>query len=161
MKHNNRTICLAISSMLLLAACGGATNEPDKAPSNTQGEQNPVLPSETAQPINSSKELLADKAFDFLVDRTVKLYFTEFPSQYGKVNFYKQYAYHDQERNVYYPKYETLVASHIASTDFSYSITINPTNEYLVLEWLPMDGLSHETYLLVNLNESSNYSVKF
>jgi len=67
--------------------------------------------------------------------------------------------FHDEEGDIYYPDHESLIANYIATKKEIYTIPIAENSKFLILEWLPMDGLSDESYLRINLNGDDNYSL--
>ena len=111
--------------------------------------------------ITRTVDITADKDFSFTVGDFVDFQIYRFPSGYGKLNIYKNFDFHDTEKNIYYPDYTSLIASYSASVDLIYSVPITIENSFLILEWLPMDGLSNETYLRINLTGSTNYLLGF
>ena len=153
-------------SVLLLASLsygcapsggGGEQSESSPAPSNTVPEEQVANDAE----ITSTQDLVASEDFDFRSDRTITLRFEQFPSGYGKFVLYSQYDYFDTQLNLYYPDYTTRLASFIATPDQDYQIVIPSSQQFLVLEWLPMDGLSNESYQLLALNDQQRYAASF
>ncbi len=139
------------------APSGGEQNEESTAPTNAVSEDQSTNSAE----ITSTQDLVASENFDFKSDRKITLSFEQFPSNYGKLVLYSQYDYFDTELNVYYPNYTTRLASFIATPGLDYEIVIPSSQQFLVLEWLPMDGESNESYQLLALNDQQNYIAGF
>lgn len=148
---------------LLLSACGGGGGEnvTNVGSSNNEASTSGNIGQDSSSSVTATRNLVADESFRFTLDREVSLRFSGFPSNYGKVNIYFDYEYHDSQSGTYYPDHRTLLASYVASTQWDYTVMITPEHRYLVLEWLPMDGLSNESYQIVELNNQSSYYVGF
>ncbi|KZY66508.1 hypothetical protein A3742_12835 [Oleiphilus sp. HI0071] len=139
------------------APSGGEQSEENTTPTNTVSENQSTNSAE----ISSTKELVASESFDFKSDRMITLSFEQFPSSYGKFVIYSQYDFYDTQLDTYYPNYSTRLASFIATPNLDYDIIIPSTQQFLVLEWLPMDGKSNESYQLLALNEQQSYAANF
>jgi len=145
---------LSIILAILLNACAPSTESAGSS-QNTDKNKN------TNTAVTASSNIIAEQDFDFRGDRLVEISFDQFPSEKGKFNIYSKYEFYDLETNIYYPDYATRLASFIAIPDQVYQLQVNDTWAYLVLEWLPMDSLSNESYLFTALNSSDTYSLHF
>lgn len=152
-------VCSAFVITLLGGVMGACSGSDPSA--NTNNDAVGAADAEATVVVDRSKDIVADIDFDFRIERHINLSVTHFPSEYGKINIYSGYAYFEQETGIYYPDYETRIASYIADENAQYRLSVTGENPYLVLEWLPMDGLSDEAYLLVSLDASDNYAVAF
>lgn len=171
MKTNQRN-ALTLALALFLTGCGGGgggggsesgstSKSPPTSTGNTGTDSNTTPGSEPAPVPASSKKIIAAQNFDFKLDRQIQLQIASFPSDSGKLNIYEDYAYHDTQLGTFYPDHTTRVASFVAMTNFHYPVSVTGENRYLILEWLPMDGLSNEAYVRVNLNSNTQYVVSF
>lgn len=140
---------------LLCSGCGGGGGGGSTGPITT-----PTPPVATPV-VTSTADLVASKEFNFRSDRTLTLSFGAFPSAEGKFVLYGSYAHFDAETNTYYPDYSTRLGSYIATPDLDYDIVVPGSQTSIMIEWLPMDGLSNETYRLLTLNGDSAYRVEF
>ena len=111
--------------------------------------------------VTATKDMVAELSFDFNPVKTVYLNFSRFPSEFGKINIYKRYEYHNEQSNTFYPDHRSMLASYIASTDTLFSLALTEQDQYLILEWLPMDGLSDEAYRRLDIESASQYTVGF
>ena len=145
---------LSIILMTLMSACA-PTTESSGSSKNTNSSDI------TNSTVTATSDISAAPDFDFRGDRLLDLSFNKFPSESGKFNIYSHYEYHDPDTNIYYPDYATRVASFIAIPGQHYQLQVNDTWSYLVLEWLPMDGLSNESYLFTTLSNSDALSLNF
>lgn len=111
--------------------------------------------------ITATEDLVASSTFNFRSDRSIAISFEDFPSETGKFVVYSQFDHFDAQANTYYPDYSTRLASFVANPELVYELVIPSSQQFLVLEWLPMDGLSHEQYQLLALNSNDQYSASF
>jgi len=137
--------------LFIICACG------PKAPS--EGEDIPAK--ESNNQVTSTNEIVADTDFSFRIDESISISFQDLPSEIGKVNIYSQYEHYDAFLDLYYPNNSSLLASYIASTDIGFPVQVNSTWSYLILEWLPMDGKSDETYVFLPLTDTARYVISF
>jgi len=140
--------------MTLVSACA-PTTESSGSSKNTNSSDI------TNSTVTATSDISAAPDFDFRGDRLLDLSFNKFPSENGKFNIYSNYEYHDPDTNIYYPDYATRVASFIAIPEQVYQLQVNDMWTYLVFEWLPMDGLSNESYLYTALSSSDTISLDF
>jgi len=153
---NTFKLVVFLVASFLLAACGPSTQN-NEAPSEDSSNQG--IPAEKV--IEQTGALVAEQSFDFKTERDINFNFKAFPSLVGKYNVYTQYAHYDHNLDKYYPDYSTLVASYVATPHLNYPLQVNNNWDYLILEWLPMDGLSNETYMKVDLDSQTMYSLSF
>ncbi len=158
MKHRRNLAGLAI--ILLCSGCGGGGGGNGGSGDDNASQNGPSHPSETPV-VTGTADLVASKDFDFRSDRTITLNFNSFPSSYGKFVVYGRHEYFDRETATYFPDYATRIASFIANPELDYQFNVPGTQRSLVIEWLPMDGLSNEAYHLVNLTSAGEYQVQF
>lgn len=127
------------------------------------GESTESTSESTASPatVTSTSNLVASADFDFRGDRDIRLSFTDFPSPTGKFVIYHGYEFYDAKTKTYYPDHTTRIASYVANTDTTYTLQALKEWQYLVLEWLPMDGKSNEQYLLLALSNNDEYQITF
>lgn len=118
-------------------------------------------PSSTTTQITSTSDLVASPDFDFRNDRDISINFSDFPSEVGKFVVYHAYEHYEPETKTYYPDHTSRLASYVANTDITYTIQSLKEWQYLIFEWLPMDGNSHEQYMLVALSDQNDYTLSF
>lgn len=139
------------------------------APSDDQAEPTNTGSAQTAQEqsqdddneINLTSQLVANADFDFKNERMLSLSFEKFPSSDGTFVIYGDFERYDSNLDIYYPNYMTRIAIFIADPTLIYNVIVPLDQAFLILEWLPMDGKSHETYQYLALSESNEYSAQF
>lgn len=148
---------IKLSGIILAMFCYGCAPSGEGA-SDGAGA---AVDTETVDSVSSTQNLVASESFDFRSDRTIELRFQSFPSGNGKFVLYSQFEYFDDISQTYYPDYSTRMASFIANPDLVYEITLPSSQQFIVMEWLPMDGLSNEEYQLLALNTGKTYQASF
>lgn len=118
-------------------------------------------PNSTSTQITNTSDLVASSDFDFRNDRDISINFSDFPSEVGKFVVYHAYEHYEPETKTYYPDHTSRIASYVANRDITYTIQSLKEWQYLVFEWLPMDGNSNEQYMLVALSDQNDYTLSF
>lgn len=145
---------------VLCAACAQSGDENESADSGLV-QNTPEQSASVDNEINSTSQLVAQADFDFKSDRSLSISFDTFPSSYGTFIIYGDFERYDSNLDIYYPNYMTRIAIFIADPDLIYNVVVPSDQTFLILEWLPMDGKSHETYQYLALSDSSEYSARF
>jgi hypothetical protein len=158
MIHHKQLNCALIAMVCI--ACAPSGDEDGQT--NIEAVQSGTEQSDNEDnEINSTQQLVAQADFDFKSDRTLSLSFEKFPSTDGTFVIYSDFERYDSNQDTYYPDYMTRLAIFIADTELVYNVVVPSDQDFLILEWLPMDGKSHETYQYLALSEITEYVAEF
>ena len=154
----NRIIKL-LSIVVIVSSATACAPTKDESVGNVPINEAPQ--SSGANQISNTSDLIANPDFDFRNDRDISLAFSSFPSELGKFVIYHAYEHFEPETKTYYPDHTSRVASYVANTNITYTFQSLKEWQYLVFEWLPMDGRSNEQYMLVALSDDNEYTLSF
>lgn len=121
------------------------------------------MPAETPVSVErlATTEIVADETFDFKTDRTLSFEMVHTPSAYGKVVFYTGFDYHNEESDIYVPDYMAKVSDHLVSEGSVHQVMVPASQEFLIVEWLPMDNMSLDQAIRINLDKDGHYYIIF
>jgi hypothetical protein len=150
-----------VTIVTAMTGCAPTAEEEAGSTSSATAQPGSTTQTTSASQVNSTSDLVADPDFDFRNDRDLRINFSDFPSEVGKFVVYHAYEHYEPETKTYYPDHTSRIASYVANTDITYTIQSLKEWQYLIFEWLPMDGNSHEQYMLVALSDQNDYTLSF
>jgi hypothetical protein len=134
---------IMITALLLTQAC--APQESDQAPAPAS--------SVASAPALGTRDIVANREFDFKVDRAIDLMLTNSHPVRGGVHVYRRLV-EGLDAGQIMPDPSSMIMSLNLRDSISLELRVNDNWEFLVVEWIPQSSTAQNEVHLLRLDES-------